>query len=201
MKEQDFLDFAPGEQEAAVRMAHDSVKISLALRRARRRWWKNVLTYVVILLLWLVYYRFLVDKLTDLTLSWTSGFELYVPWELYRLGRWSSLIVGFVLYGCSHQKWCLETGSHIKIRRAIIPSRLLAVLAVLVGLWLVNLSAFYAQWWLLAEWSTIPWLINLTGFVLVLFGYLMTVFSLDAFTVVSRERIVREEKWALGIFD
>lgn len=201
MEKQKILDFAPGEREAVAQMVHDSSRVSLALRSAQRRWRKNVLTYVAILLLWLICYGFLIEKLTDWAMSWTFGFELHVPWSLYRPGRCLGLIVSFIVYGCAHQGWCLELGSHIKIQRATIPSRIVAISAVLVGLWLLALTAVRVQWWLMMWWSKISWLINLTGFVLVFLGYLITVFSLDAFTTTSRKQIIKEEKWAFGIFE
>lgn len=201
MKGQEMMDFAPGEQEAVARAACDSSKMLLALRNARRRWWKNVLACVAILLLWIVYYGCLMNYLMDWGISWTFGMKLHISWEVYWFGRLSGVLVGFLVYGSVHHQWCLEIGRRIKIGRVKIPSKLATMTAMVVGLWCLVALVIHAQ--PLPDgtkWREVFWVIDLTGFVLVLLGYFVTAFCLEA-TTISRERLIKEEKCALGIFD
>ncbi len=191
MKEQEMMDFAPGEQEA-VRVAQDFLGDSVTLRKGRRR--KNIYRCAIIFLTWMTYFSCLLPYLVNWIISWTFGVTVGVPQEVYSLGKWSGVLIGLPIYVGVHHAWCLETGWHFKIRRATIPGKLVAALTVLFGLWQSVLLTIRV-WPLPAKtrWSDVLWVINLTGFVLALLGYLAAVFSIEAFTTAWREKSANAE--------
>lgn len=201
MKEQKFLDFAPGEQEAIAQAAHDSSRVSLALRNAERRCNRMIAGLVFIILSWMILSMTCFNPLMDLVMSWTFRIRVHVPWTLYFWGRWLGIAVVVAVWFYNQSGRCHEFGQCFQIGRLTLSKRVVTAIGVLVCLWLLVLMVWRIQGVPKGmTWEEAAFTTNLTGFMIELLVYMSEFFVLLTL-VTSREQLIREEKWALGIFE
>ncbi len=197
------VDFVTGEQEAVARAAHEASKIPLALRNAERRYRMVCAGTIMVLLVWLAFVVVCLEPIVDLIMSWTTfGVVVHISGQLYFPGFSSGLIVGVVFALYSPSEHSRRFGRQFQIGRLILPARLIAVLGLMTGVWLMVLVACrYTQ--MVAydvTWKEVVFIANMTGYIVTLLGHWLTNAVIGVF-LTSRQQLIREEFYAMGIFD
>lgn len=198
------VDFVTGEQEAVARAAHEASKIPLALRNAERRYRMVCAGTIMMQLVWLAFVVVCLEPIVDLIMNWTTfGFVVHISGQLYFPGSSSGLIVGMVFVFYSLLQRCgRRFGRHFQVGRLILPARLITVLGLMAGAWLMALVACRHTQMVAygVTWKDIAFVANMTGYIVTLLGYWLTNAVIGVF-LTSRQQLIREEFYAMGIFD
>ncbi len=197
------MDFVTGEQEAVARAAHEASKIPLALRNAERRYLMMCAGVIMVLVTQYMFISVCTRPIVDQIMSWTTlGIVVRVSGKVYISGYLLGLSVGVAFAFYSSSEHSRRFGRQFQIGRLILPARLIAVLGLMIGVWLMVLVAYRHTQMVAYDvtWKDIVFVANMTGFMVELLGYWFTVNVLSIF-LTSRQQLIREEFYAMGIFD
>lgn len=187
--------YEPGEQEAVAQAARDAGLMAEAIDNYVFRRRITTARAVIVTLIWLLF---------CMSFKMFSDFVMMLAFGTYVkssgvVGHLLGIVAGMAIFRLSQSQRCLEWGIHIRMGYLTLPCRVFVAVGLLVVSWLMALGVVRYRGPLFA-YQDLVLIENLTAFILSLLAYLVTVCLVGTF-MTTRQQMLREEKWKLGIFD